>query len=98
VNWVSLAESAGFVCASVVMMAVLTAAQRSVNRQLAGTGPAGPQVGQSQAGAAAVVLGLVARRKVHASGARGGLAALAGLSLGYVAAVDTVASEIIRWL
>lgn len=129
VNWMSLAESAGFVCAGVAMMTVLTAAQRSVNRQLAGTRPAGPQVGQSQnapsgqltrrrinklsiaalacgisgilgwfGGTAAVVLGLIARRKVHASGARGGLAALTGLSLGYVAAVDTLASEIIRWL
>lgn len=40
VNWVALAESAGFLVAGLVMLAVLTAAQRSLRRQPTGARPA----------------------------------------------------------
>jgi uncharacterized membrane protein YhaH (DUF805 family) len=60
VNWVALAESAGFLVAGLVMLAVLTAAQRSLRRQPATARPAAGWTGHGLEALAGVILAYIA--------------------------------------
>jgi hypothetical protein len=60
VNWAALAESAGFLVAGLVMLAVLTAAQRTLRRQPAGARPAAAWTGHGLEALAGVMLAYIA--------------------------------------